>query len=109
MKRGQFFIITALIVVIIIAGLTSIVNYSITQPEPIKFSSEQDLLHQLRPKIDGLILTDHGHRGTFLPSVWDQLPTPELFWSHLKLKAGLPPDHWSDTLQVARYTAESIP
>jgi hypothetical protein len=37
MKRAQFFIITSLIVTIIIAGLTSIVNYAVTQPEPIKF------------------------------------------------------------------------
>jgi len=37
MKRAQFFIITSLIVTIIIAGLTSIVNYSVVQPEPIKF------------------------------------------------------------------------
>jgi len=37
MKRGQFFIITGVIVALIIAGLTSIVNYAVTQPEPVKF------------------------------------------------------------------------
>jgi len=38
------------------------------------FSSEQDLLAQLQPDIDGLILEEGFHRGTFLPSVWEQLP-----------------------------------
>ncbi|GAG25445.1 unnamed protein product, partial [marine sediment metagenome] len=36
-KRGQFFIITGLIVAVIIAGLASMANYVVTQPEPVKF------------------------------------------------------------------------
>lgn len=80
----------------------------LSKPTPIHFTSEKDLLRQLRPNIDGLILSDGWHRGTFLPSVWESLPTPELFWQHLKLKAGLPENYWSDTLRVERYTAEII-
>ncbi|MCB1735659.1 MAG: AmmeMemoRadiSam system protein A [Gammaproteobacteria bacterium] len=74
----------------------------------MQFDSEADLLRQIRPAIDGLILSDATHRGTFLPSVWEQLPTAELFLTHLKQKAGLAPDYWSDTLQVRRYTTESF-
>ena len=77
-------------------------------PAPMHFSSEADLLSQLRPGEDGLILSDQGHRGTFLPMVWDDLPDPAQFWRHLKRKAGLPLDHWSDTLTVQRYKAESF-
>lgn len=77
-------------------------------PEPLHFSSERDLLHQLRPGKDGLILQDGNFRGTFLPAVWESLPEPEQFLQHLKLKAGLPTDHWSDTLQVWRYSTESF-
>jgi len=77
-------------------------------PEPIHFESEEDLLRQLRPGVDGLILKDGFNRGTFLPSVWESLPQPRDFLQHLKLKAGLPPDHWSDTIKVDRYTTESI-
>jgi len=80
----------------------------LSKPEPMSFKSEADLLKQLRPNIDGLILSDHGHRGTFLPAVWESLPTAELFWQHLKLKAGLPENYWSDTLMVERYTAELV-
>lgn len=86
------------------------IHISILSPtEPLHFSSEQDLLRQLRPGIDGLVLQDGHHRGTFLPQVWETLPTPEAFLSQLKRKAGLPVHHWSPTLRVERYTVESIP
>ena len=76
--------------------------------EPMQFESEEDLIRQLRPGVDGLVLSDRGRRGTFLPSVWQSLPEPRDFLRHLKQKAGLPPDYWSDTLQVARYTVEEF-
>jgi AmmeMemoRadiSam system protein A len=80
----------------------------LSTPEPMVFNDEADLLSQLRPGEDGLILQDGVSRGTFLPSVWDSLPTPGEFISHLKLKAGLAPNHWSDTLKVSRYHTESF-
>ncbi len=85
------------------------IHISVLSPaEPMSFDSEADLLRQLRPGVDGLILEDGYYRGTFLPSVWEQLPTPELFLAHLKQKAGLPQNYWSDTLRVSRYTTESF-
>jgi AMMECR1 domain-containing protein len=30
------------------------------------------------------------------------------FLRHLKLKAGMPPDYWSDDIRVYRYTTESF-
>jgi uncharacterized protein len=80
----------------------------LTPSERIQFSSEQDLLHKLRPGVDGLNLSDGPQRGTFLPIMWEQLPTPAEFLHHLKIKAGLAPDYWSDTLEVSRFTAELI-
>lgn len=80
----------------------------LSPPEPLVFHSEEELLQQIRPGIDGLILRDHGCRGTFLPSVWDSLTNRHDFLRHLKAKAGLPPDWWSATLQVERYTTESF-
>ncbi len=75
---------------------------------PITFNSEADLLDQLRPHIDGLILEDGYHRGTFLPSVWQQLPTKESFLAHLKQKAGLPKDYWHNDIKIERYTVADI-
>ena len=72
--------------------------------EKINFSSEIELLDMLRPGIDGLVLKQNGHTGTFLPSVWSQLPEPEVFLQQLKRKAGLTPNFWSDSMIVERYT-----
>ena len=81
----------------------------LSPPEPMQFESQDDLLGQLRPGIDGLILQDGARRGTFLPSVWESLPDAPSFLSHLKGKAGLPAEYWSDTIRVSRYTTESLP
>jgi AmmeMemoRadiSam system protein A len=76
--------------------------------EPMRFHDEQSLLAQLRPGEDGLIIEEGYRRGTFLPAVWEQLPDKALFLQHLKLKAGLPADYWSDTLRISRYTTHSF-
>lgn len=80
----------------------------LTPAEPMAFSSEQDLISQLQPNIDGLIFQEGSRRGTFLPSVWAQLPEPKQFLRHLKQKAGLSPDYWSNSIKVFRYTTEII-
>lgn len=78
----------------------------LSPPEPLHFGSEDELLAQLRPGEDGLILHFRHHRGTFLPSVWEHLADPYVFLAQLKQKAGLPLDFWSPELQVERYTTE---
>jgi len=76
--------------------------------EHLIFADEADLIHQLRPGVDGLILADGKHRGVFLPVVWQELPEPKEFLNHLKLKAGLPEDHWSEKIRAWRYVTRSI-
>ena len=78
-------------------------------PEPLRFQSEEDLLAQLRPGIDGLVLEDGPHHGTLLPSVWEHVDGKKHYWQQLKRKAGLPPRYWSSTLTVQRYTTCCIP
>lgn len=80
----------------------------LTSPEALEFASEQALLAQLQPAIDGLIIQEGQRRATFLPSVWQQLPDRESFLEHLKLKAGLPSHYWSDQLRAWRYRTESF-
>ncbi len=75
-------------------------------PEPIDFSDETEALGQLCPGVDGLILNCGQHRATFLPQVWESLPTPRLFLELLKLKAGLPGDFWSPALRLSRYSVQ---
>ena len=76
--------------------------------EAMSFNSEQDLIAQLKPAIDGLILQEGSRRGTFLPSVWEQLPEPRQFLRHLKQKAGLPAEYWSDKIKAYRYNTETF-
>lgn len=85
------------------------IHISILSPAtPMTFESEDDLLAQLQPGVDGLVLQEGINKGTFLPSVWESLPDAAQFLAHLKRKAGLPQDYWSETLQVSRYTTESF-
>jgi len=80
----------------------------LTPATPIHFTSEKDLLAQLRPGVDGLILQAGYNKGTFLPSVWEQLSTPADFLKHLKVKAGLNMNDWPDNVQVFRYETISF-
>jgi len=83
------------------------VSLSILSPsEEILFASETELLAQLRPGIDGLIIERHTRKATFLPSVWSSLKKPEEFLHHLKLKAGLMPDQ--APMRAWRYQTETI-
>jgi len=75
----------------------------LTPPEPLSIHGEADLLQQLVPGEDGLILQEGRRRATFLPSVWDELPDPALFVQHLKMKAGWAPLYWSDAITAQRY------
>jgi AmmeMemoRadiSam system protein A len=85
------------------------IHLSILSPaEIISCQSEAELIQQLRPGIDGLILDDGLHRATFLPSVWESLPKPADFIHHLIMKAGLPENYWSQELRAYRYTTESF-
>ncbi len=77
-------------------------------PEPIKINNQEELLSQLIPHSDGLVLEDREHRATFLPKVWEHLPDAKTFLSHLKHKAGLAEDYWSDTLTFSRYQTHSF-
>jgi AmmeMemoRadiSam system protein A len=80
----------------------------LSPPEPIQFADRADLLAQLRPGVDGLVLEAPGHRGTFLPQVWEQLPTPEEFLDHLVVKAHLRPGYWSRAVRISRYTVTAF-
>jgi len=78
----------------------------LSPPETIRFKNEQDALAQLHPGKDGVILEYVSHRATFLPQVWAQLQQPQVFLAHLKNKAGLAEDFWSDQIKLSRYTVK---
>ena len=74
----------------------------------MRFDDEADLVAQLRPGVDGLILAAGKRRGVFLPQVWEQCADGRDFLAKLKRKAGLAPDFWSADITVQRYTTETF-
>jgi hypothetical protein len=80
----------------------------LTPPVPLAAGSLGELLAALRPGVDGLLLEDPPFRATFLPQVWESLPSPGEFVSELLRKAGLRGDHWSETISWSRYRVEEL-
>lgn len=76
--------------------------------EPLVFDSEEELIAQFRVGVDGLVLKDGWHCGTFLPAVWEMLPDPLDFLKQLKKKAGLPENHRSRSMRFERFTVQSV-
>lgn len=84
-------------------------SISVLSPQaPMTIADEADLLNQLRPGVDGLVIMDGNRRALFLPSVWEQLPDPKTFLGHLKRKAGMTEDHWSPDFKANRFIAEEV-
>jgi len=80
----------------------------LSDPEKINFEDEADLLAQIRPFIDGIIIKDGPYQAVYLPSVWEQLPEKEVFLGSLKIKAGMPPKHFSENFEAYRFKTEYI-
>ncbi len=81
----------------------------LTDPKPLSYSNDKDLLKKIRSGIDGVIIKKDFHQSTFLPQVWEQLPNKEDFLRHLCLKAGLAGDAWKKgDLEVSTYQVQAF-
>ncbi len=81
----------------------------LTAPHLLAYSSSEDLLKKLNPHVDGVILRDNHRRATFLPQVWEKIPDPAEFLSHLCQKMGVQANVWrGGTLQVYVYQVEEF-
>ncbi len=79
----------------------------LTEPTPLAYASAEELLRILQVGIDGVILRKGVQGATFLPQVWEQLPDPKDFLSHLCRKAGLSAEAWqSGNLEVSTYRVQ---
>ena len=78
---------------------------TLSVPERLMAASKADALASLESHVDGLSLEDGKHRATFLPKVWEKMPDAQSFLEQLLVKAGLPSDHWSETIKLYRYRA----
>ena len=85
------------------------VEVSVLSPrEPLEAYSEAEALEQLRPGVDGVYFEFHDLAATFLPQVWESLPSPVEFLGELRRKAGLPPRFWHPDVRLSRYTVEKF-
>ncbi len=81
----------------------------LTRPLPLEYKDADDLLSKLRPQVDGVILHYEFHRATFLPQVWEKIPNPAEFLSHLCQKMGLSENAWRmKHLEVLTYQVEEF-
>ncbi len=81
----------------------------LTQPQALEYSTPEDLLNQLRPGVDGVILRDGLRRATFLPQVWEKIPNPAEFLAHLCAKMGAAENTWRKKhLAVQIYQVEEF-
>lgn len=79
----------------------------LTVPEPLAFASPEDLLDQLQPQRDGVILQIGSRAATYLPQVWSQLPDKVRFLESLAEKAGCDPNDWRGRdVRVSTYRVE---
>ena len=78
----------------------------LSQPEPLEYDSIEDLKSRIRVGVDGVVLKYDVYQATFLPQVWDQLPTFELFFSHLCQKAGMEADCLDRIPEILTYQVE---
>jgi AmmeMemoRadiSam system protein B/AmmeMemoRadiSam system protein A len=83
-------------------GLTISVLSALTPVD----GGRDEVLRELRPGVDGLVVTADEARGTFLPSVWDEVDGVAGFLDLLLRKAGLGGDGWPAGARAWRYTTD---
>lgn len=75
---------------------------------PVPAVTRAELLANLRPGVDGLVLASGRRSAVFLPSVWEQLADPNMFVDRLLAKAGLLPAAWPNDMRAEVFTAEKF-
>ena len=89
-----------------------LVNIEISWLTPTKrldYSDSEDLISNLHPGVDGVLIKDGSRRATFLPQVWEKILDCEDFLSHLCVKMGARPDLWQQKhLEVYTYQVEEF-
>lgn len=81
----------------------------LSEPEELVYNSPLELPKCLRPGIDGVILQDGQRRATFLPQVWQQIPSPRDFLGQLCEKMGASASLWqTKMLKVMVYEVEQF-
>jgi AmmeMemoRadiSam system protein A len=81
----------------------------VTEPVHAQFSSAEELLQNLNPATDGVLMQIADRTAVFLPQVWSQVSQKEDFLQRLAVKAGLPSSGWRNPrASFSLFRAESF-
>lgn len=80
----------------------------LSAPKALPYDTIAELKEKIVSGVDGVVLSSRGQRATFLPQVWDELPTFELFFTNLCQKAGLPHNCLEVHPAIETYRVEKI-
>ncbi len=80
----------------------------LSKPEQIYFKDENELLRQIEPYKDGIIIRDGSRQGVYLPDVWAALPEKNKFLQSLKLKAGIDKNKSFENINVFKFSSTKI-
>ncbi|EWH08707.1 dioxygenase [Catenovulum agarivorans DS-2] len=89
------------------AELTCVVSI-MSMPLALQADDEQQLLQQLIPQRDGLIIQYGQASGVFLPCMWTQYPDAADFLQALKQKAGWPEHGWTHAMKASVFQTYRI-
>lgn len=78
------------------------------EPKPLQYEDVEDLKSKICVGEDGVILEKNGRKATFLPQVWEQLPTFEHFFAQLCQKARLEPSCLEAHPDIWTYKVEKV-
>lgn len=64
------------------------IEISLLSPlQTLHYHSLEDLMRRIRPHVDGVMVERGWHRGLLLPQVWEKVPDPGEFLTHVAYKA----------------------
>jgi len=86
------------------------IEVSVLTPKvSLEYEEPQDLIEKIRSGIDGVVLQDGFRKATFLPQVWEKLPSHEEFLTHLCMKMGTRGYLWREKqLKVFLYQVQEF-
>ncbi len=80
----------------------------LTPPQKLEYRDLNELKSKIQVGVDGVIIKKGYHQATFLPQVWEELSSFEIFFAHLGQKAGLARDYLNDFPEIHLYQVKKI-
>jgi AmmeMemoRadiSam system protein A len=81
----------------------------LTAPQRINYRDVDELVKQINPGVDGVVIKKGIRRATFLPQVWEKVPDIEIFMGMLCRKMGAESGYWqSGGVEIFTYQVEKF-